>query len=292
MVKNTNLFLKYKEYEFPCPDTPSSCHSIPVTLPPASYYIELWGASSANSSTEAQPAYAGKGGYTKGKIVIKEETTLYLYIGGISSNQTGQGGWNGGGTATPSTSATVLSGGGGATDIRSIDGEFNNSDSLDSRILVAGGGGGSYRGSNCYASGGNGGGINGEPSPGIGGCNQDNQHESCYGGQESCEGGNENAEGSTKGTKGKGADATDRYRPGGGGGYYGGGSSLKGSGGGSGYINGTQYFPVTNGYTKTGVHYGSGKAIIMQVTNYFCKTSNFLFPYHLLILLIPISIMK
>ena len=199
----------YKEFDFPCHETPDSCNPIPVVLPPASYDIELWGASGANSSRGNQPAYGGKGGYTKGRIILRKQTKLYLYIGGIGSYQPpeqGKGGWNGGGTSTPS-----WAGGGGATDIRSIDGDFDNEESLDSRILVAGGGGGAYKGTSCYSVGGNGGGETGEPSSKNNNCPS---YIPCYGGQESCEGGDENYEGNKSGTKGKGADAIDKLGPG------------------------------------------------------------------------------
>ena len=280
----------YKEYDFPCPETPYSCNPITVVLPPASYEIELFGASGANSSKENQPAYGGKGGYTKGRIILRKQTTLYLYIGGVGSiqpNEPGKGGWNGGGTSTPSRA-----GGGGATDIRYRDGDFDNEESLDSRILVAGGGGGSYRGADCYVDGGNGGGETGQSSTEIKGCKPNNLIIPCYGGQESCEGGDDNSEDSKSGTKGKGGDGIAEFAPGGGGGYYGGGSSLRGSGGGSGYIKGTSEYKVKYGETQIGVHNGSGKAIITQVTNFSCVTSTISFSFHKLLLLIIITIIK
>lgn len=108
------------------------------TVPANGYYVvELWGASGGPSS-----AKAGRGGYTKGTVYLTKETKLYIYTGEASTN--GAGGFNGGGAG-----ADKGYGGGGATDIRLVDGSWNNFDSLKSRIMVAGGGGGA----NAYSTG-------------------------------------------------------------------------------------------------------------------------------------------
>lgn len=61
---------------------------------------------------------------------------FYIYVGG-------QSGYNGGGSpSTQAYPANIGGYGGGATDIRLINGTWNNFESLKSRIMVAGGGGG------------------------------------------------------------------------------------------------------------------------------------------------------
>lgn len=95
------------------------------------YKIELWGGGST-----------GKGAYTSGKIRLNTANKLYIYVGGEGKQAclygTG-GGWNGG--ASPSSSGCSRPGA-GATDVRLVGGDWNNLESLQSRIMVAGGGGG------------------------------------------------------------------------------------------------------------------------------------------------------
>ena len=95
------------------------------------YKIELWGGGST-----------GKGSYTSGKIRLNTANKLYIYVGGEGQQAclygTG-GGWNGG--ASPSSSGCSRPGA-GATDVRLVGGDWNNLESLQSRIMVAGGGGG------------------------------------------------------------------------------------------------------------------------------------------------------
>lgn len=95
------------------------------TAPAVGYYkFECWGAQGTGT------ANTGKGGYTQGTIKLNEGDTFYIYVGG--KNQ--YGGWNGGGQTTEGN------GGGGATDIRLIPGEWNSEEGLKSRIMVAGAG--------------------------------------------------------------------------------------------------------------------------------------------------------
>ena len=90
-------------------------------------------------------------------------SSIYIYIGGIGLNGTnkegGRGGWNGGGNGTwDHSDDESCGGGGGATDIRTVNGNWDNFNSLKSRIMVAGaGGGGAY----VLRCGGYGGGLNG-----------------------------------------------------------------------------------------------------------------------------------
>ena len=95
------------------------------TAPAVGYYkFECWGAQGTGG-----PA-TGKGGYTSGIMRLNEGDTFYIYVGG----QNAYGGWNGGGQTTEGC------GGGGATDIRLVSGEWNNEEGLKSRIMVAGAG--------------------------------------------------------------------------------------------------------------------------------------------------------
>ena len=131
------------------------------------YKIELWGASGGKAMQNAalKPGTSGDGGYTSGIINLQKNDQLYLYIGGMGKDAiNGQDtltSYNGGGLGTWDNSDDDSSGGGGgATDIRLISGFWSDTRSINSRIMVAGaGGGGSWD-----RKGGNAGGL-------IGGCN-------------------------------------------------------------------------------------------------------------------------
>lgn len=90
----------------------------------AMYQIELYG---AQGYTFDENAIGSKGSYVKGNIVLEKGESLNIYVGG-------QNGYNGGGN-----SETLQGNGGGATDIR-----YKGKD-ISNRILVAAGGGGSYK---------------------------------------------------------------------------------------------------------------------------------------------------
>lgn len=92
----------------------------------ATYQIELWGAKGGGTN-------GGKGGYVKGNIELNKDDTIYIYVGS-QGDSNGNGGYNGGGNA--GVQAINNDGGGGATDIRL------EQDNLNSRIMVAAGGGG------------------------------------------------------------------------------------------------------------------------------------------------------
>ena len=197
------------------------------------YEIETWGASggyslingysSTNSNKSGTP---GKGGYSKGTIYLTPGDTLYIYVGSKGVDGTleanAPASFNGGGLGTWDNNDDEAAGaGGGATDIRLTSGDWNNLQSLTSRIMVAGGGGGA---SWSYGAG--------------------------YGGGLS--GGNNSFNGNIVATQttgyqfgigknGEGNGDGDGVA-GGGGGYYGGSSSNSRNGengsGGSGYISG------------------------------------------------------
>lgn len=197
----------------------------------ASYRVELWGASGGDSSGATNPnasSRAGYGAYTAGTVTIKSGTTLYLYVGGAgvySSSVVPSGGYNGGGAG----GLKLTGSGGGATDIRTKNGVWNDETSLKSRIMVAAGGGGSdnsggTKWGNNDGSGGPGGTltskgayVNGVLKPEFG---------------VSQVGGN---------ALGQGQNGLSTETGGAGGGYYGGLSSANTNGGGSGgssYISG------------------------------------------------------
>ena len=182
-------------------------------VPQNGYYtIELWGSSSYPTS--------GKGAYTKGDIFLEKGTKLYIYLGGNY-------GYNGGGS---SRNGTVF--GGGATDIRIVDGAWDNEVGLRSRIKVAAGGGSYGR---VGLAGTDGGALTSSRSPnnqGSGG-----------------EGATQLAGGSLRASFGKGGDGiseNDGHGGAGGGGYYGGGGVTpdssadddRGGAGGSSFISG------------------------------------------------------
>ncbi len=179
------------------------------------YLLEVWGAQGGNGG--------GRGGYSYGNIYLTKGTILYVYAGGSGTS----GGFNGGGSSR-------IGKGGGASDIRI------GTDSLYSRVIVAGGGGG--HGSDGCASGAVGGGLNGGGTSASGSCGTQ------AGGGTQTEGGTYGKYSSAIGTIGKfgiGANAPtsggNYYGGGGGGGWYGGGSGAtsgwsNGGGGGSGFI--------------------------------------------------------
>ena len=220
-------------YEYPCPDNNVSCYPHEIDLSNGIYRIELWGSGTSNG-----------GGYTTGIINIHQKLRVYAYLGGQEMPAgpfCGLGGYNGGGNSTkygPSTGqypGCRQSGGSGASDIRLIEGD------LSSRIMVAGGSGGS---SACnfvsFTKGGYGGSLNG----GDGHYNSDWETPNSPGKG----GGQENGgQGKNPGEFGIGgmaaATETTDCSGAGGGGYYGGGSGYHTEytgtgGGGSSYISG------------------------------------------------------
>lgn len=200
------------------------------------YRIQLWGANGYNASHTSQAI----GGFTQGDIELTSGTELFVYVGGkgtkLSSTVSGTndgGGYNGGGNANnDGHSAAGRYGGGGATDVRLVGGEWNLFDSLKSRIMVAGGGG-SWSQAPYY--GGSAGGLEGY---------KDVDDYSGYGGTQISGGaggvglyGTADAGGFGYGGMGS------SYASGGGGGYYGGGGGARdkvdgSGGGGSSFISG------------------------------------------------------
>lgn len=257
----------------------STCEPYEVFLSRGKYLFECVGASGASGND----IYKGYGAKVSGIITLKKETSLYVYVGGTGSSyavgEVSYGGYNGGGNGGIGFFNTGKGtyfysgfGGGGATDIRTIKGPWNDSVSLDSRIIVAAGGGaGSF--DNLKAKGGDGGSLEGFPSKdGNGnivlGANQ--THGFAKGAGESAQNkevyGNCGAEGNS----------------GAGGGWYGGFASKltgdysdSGAGGGSSFISGHEGLEIINYFKFDFTHMesgnvthniGDGYAIITQLS--------------------------
>lgn len=125
----------------------------------STYSIELWGAQGGSSIENGGVyeinkdncinghCYGGKGSYTSGDIKLVSGTKLYVYVGGKGTDaevrKDAPGGFNGGGYGSwDHSDDEAAGGGGGATDVRLVGGNWDNMDSLKSRIMVAAGGGG------------------------------------------------------------------------------------------------------------------------------------------------------
>ena len=178
------------------------------------YKIELWG---AQGGSDYSGVKASLGGYVSGNILLKAQEKLYVYVGesprygSMSCYESNPN------TAFNSSHFGTCAVGGGATDVRTaIGSDWDDFNSLKSRIMVAGGGGGGIYIGNGGASGGligySGIGFNSTVSHSIG------------------VGGTQNGSGF-----GKSLRATTM----GGGGYYAGNSGYAAnSGGGSSFISG------------------------------------------------------
>ena len=196
--------------------------NIKLLLLPGKYRFECWGARGAEIS-----GVYGCGGYTAGEFALSRIRSFFVYIGGKGIENTA--GYNGGGLSQKS--------GGGATDVRLQEGkDWDDFESLKSRIMVAGGAGGTDGTSvSTPDQGGCGGGIKGgnsQKDKGKGG-NQTSGGEGLERGLFGKGGSNNRIGGGTSTNDGNGA---------GGGGYYGGGTSTdkmwNGGGGGSSFISG------------------------------------------------------
>ncbi|MBB14800.1 hypothetical protein CMK22_05975, partial [Candidatus Poribacteria bacterium] len=213
-----------------------------------SIQIEAWGAEGGGRvlSGNSASGLGGKGGYSSGTLSVTPNQDLYVYVGGHGSSSTNgvaAGGWNGGGSGHASSSGEPGNGGGGATDVRTVNGSWNDATSLASRVIVAaGGGGGGEDPSDLY---GYGGGLTGSG------------YSSSYDATQTSAG--------NGGGFGYGGSTNLGDGGGGGGGYYGGGTysgssvgnDTQGGGGGSSYIAG-----VSNGTTQSGIRSGHGSVKI------------------------------
>ena len=191
------------------------------------YKVEAWGAQGGSASS----IVGGTGAYTSGYIYLNQNENLYVYVGGSgkstsnAASETAEGGWNGGGSGFNSTSTGRYAGsGGGATDIRLVNGTWNNDTSLNSRIMVAAGGAGTWYYNASYKTTvvGDGGALFGVTGKG----NNNGSTTTAAGGTP------------TATNFGFGANGTTTGYPGGGSGYYGGNNQNRTAGGGSSFISG------------------------------------------------------
>lgn len=233
------------------------------------YEIELWGAAGGRN----EDAPYGYGAYTKGTIHLKKGDTFYIYVGEKGKNNH-KASFNGGGYG--GNGSIYGYSGGGATDIRLMDGNWDDSESLKSRIMVAGGGGGSSLGVYTTAGGGSyAGGLQGYSGGYYSGHAYNNQDGK--GGTQIAGGTNgNNIYGGTgtpyPGSFGKGGNndsvSDGTGAGGGGGGYYGGGAggatksggSGQGGGGGSSFISGYNGCNAINESLKptgSSIHYSN-----------------------------------
>ena len=224
--------------------------------------FECWGASGGDMTY-----VGGNGGYTVGSLSLNSGNVFYAYVG--QSN----GGYNGGGV---SYQPTIGGSGGGGTDIRLVNGNWNDFNSLKSRIMVAGGGGGACLRGEGYGdgNGGYGGGL-------TGGTGQSINHTQAYG-YSILTGGSQTSGGvaswvdlgqgvwsngyvfqSNAGqfgyatTASNGANSINTQAGGGGGYYAGAGGGHSGAGGGSSFVS---------GYTGCNAIYSSSTASDIRST--------------------------
>ncbi len=171
----------------------------------------------------------GQGAEVSDTLTVESGKPLYVIVGGKPSNDSldSKGGFNGGGNAQGWGGA-----GGGATDVRTV--ALGEVGTLDSRMIIAGGGGGAGVGyPGCDARGGDAGSDGSASCRGDAGGKAGTQSEGGKGGNAGVGRPGED------GTKGSGGNATQGNDAGaGGGGYYGGGSGedreLSGGAGGGG----------------------------------------------------------
>ena len=223
---------------------------IAVRFRPGKYKIELWGAQGGHKLVDG-----GQGAYTSGEIIFDKFINLFIYIGsqGILDNI---GGYNGGGDAPKNCDnrdyciPSYGGSGGGATDIRLNSGNWNDTQSLKSRIMVASGGGGcsNYQNTeNREVAGSPGGGLvsnNGSYSQcTLSNCKTEAEPIFIAIGASQIQGGHSDYN-QSYGVLGIGGSTSGRLKGAGGGGYFGGGAGTAslhrhGSGtGGSSFISG------------------------------------------------------
>jgi hypothetical protein len=189
--------------------------------------INAIGAAGGTGVLPGQTYPGGRGAIVSGVVDVTPGETVYVEVGGMGANPAG--GFNGGGNGTVGAGASWV-GGGGASDVRTLPMSAGVT-SLNSRLIVAGGGGGAPNAGDAGQSGVAafaGGGAGTQTSGGAGGCPAS---------QLGCGGNGTLGQGGEGGYSGTGAD--QRFGGGGGGGLYGGGGGgadltvVGGGGGGS-----------------------------------------------------------
>ncbi|EAY08616.1 PE-PGRS protein, putative [Trichomonas vaginalis G3] len=285
---------------YPCPSN-NDCTYYQSILSPGIYKFEVWGADGGAGTADGYyTQHTGKGGYSIGAYIVNQTVNAYVFVGGKGENATNpstrpaKGGYNGGGDSPQDQNFNddAGGGGGGATDIR-----IGNID-LDSRVIVAGGAGGTGFDTKYY----NiqetpfGGGLTSSLPRGYGKTGTASSQTSGY----------------QKGVGQPGINDGTTTSGGGGGGYFGGftivGSSAGQAGGGSSYIdgvvsygsvekntiNGETAMPVLNGFSVGNNGHGFARITLLSSlvikekpisciqNSYFSSDKNILF-YVLLI---------
>jgi hypothetical protein len=221
-----------------------------INLPTGTYEIEMWGADGGTNSSNSGTT-PGKGGYSKGNIMVNAATTYSIYVGGKgNSGAQPLGGFNSG-NGTTKTNLATSTGGGGASDVRVLVDDYFH------RIIVAGGGGGQ---GNTSGTGGHGGGLTGQNGQGsvtnIG-----------IGGTQTSAGVYPGGSDSKPAAFGEGSDGPAGTTGGqGGGGWYGGsfGTRTNGGGaGGSGYVLTSSSF-IPTGYFSAHANYYFTNAVTLR----------------------------
>ncbi|EAX87858.1 glycine-rich protein, putative [Trichomonas vaginalis G3] len=106
-----------------------------IELPEGYYLFELWGCSSAFYPQDPVTYPSTNGAYAQGHILLHSNFEFYLHVCHKGEFQMLNYSYGGGGPGQL--------GGGGATDIRLLPGNYDNYTSLKSRIIVAAGAGAS-----------------------------------------------------------------------------------------------------------------------------------------------------
>jgi hypothetical protein len=222
---------------YPC-SSKTTCYPYESEFPPGKYSFNVYGAGGGYYAN----GYDSPGGFSTGVLVLKQKTRLYFYVGAKGLCDTSSGGisgpvFGGGGSGHGHPGASCYGcSGGGASDIRVIQNTLNH------RVIVAGGAGGSgYNSKHMF--GGKGGGTSG--------AHGENYSSGNIGGGP----GNQTSGGSSgnqAGIFGYGGNKTFQNGAGGGGGWYGGGAAggsgvcgCAAGGGGSGFIF-TQLNPLVS----------------------------------------------
>ena len=229
------------------------------------YKIETWGAQGGstdyNSDGTGSLIAGGKGAYTSGNIELNRSDNLYIYVGGVGENgiagSKSAGGFNGGGTGGSKYQGG--GGGGGATDVRLISGDWNDSVSLMSRIMVSGAGSGASNYINSTS-----GGVGGALTGAGGKLNASSASHTLAGGGTQVSGGTA-AYAGYAGSLGTGGNSNDEHGGGGGAGHYGGGGGgycnggVSSGAGGSSYVSGYSGAVSSGNKQKFKVEYTSSK---------------------------------
>ncbi|EAY10394.1 hypothetical protein TVAG_109780 [Trichomonas vaginalis G3] len=135
-ILNVTQELNQYSFGYPCELTSFECTSYYVDLNPGSFLFEAWGSVGSKwfeeLHPEVPPSIPGQGSYTSGILNISKKLRLYLFIGANSYFN------------NVKENLTQSLKGCASSDVRlKIGKSWDDQISLRSRIMVAGGGGGS-----------------------------------------------------------------------------------------------------------------------------------------------------